>query len=77
MTHDPNHLTARDMFLMSVLPAVTQAVADEVRLHVDGVDDEAAVLSRVAELAPEIAACARRIADAVMEERQLKPVGVK
>ena len=67
--HDPNYLTGRDMFLMSVLPAVTTAVADEVRLGVDGKGDEAAVLVRVAELAPDIAACARRIADAVMAER--------
>jgi hypothetical protein len=73
MQHDPNHLSARDMFLVSVLPAVAQAMIEAAPLELRG-DDQ---LRFAAERAPEIAACARRIADAVMEERQLKPVGVK
>jgi hypothetical protein len=66
MKHDPNHLTARDMFMMSTLTGITQGV-------MAAYPDPAGKLKAAEHFAPEIAAIAGRIADAVMADRKAQP----
>lgn len=58
-----------DLFLASALSGIIDAIAS------DRLTAPVRKLELLNNLAPEIAAAARRIADAVMEERKLRPQG--
>lgn len=63
MKHDPNHLTARDMFLMSTLNGIIEAIVN------DPTQTAHYKLKVLSSMAPDLAATGMRIADAVMAER--------
>lgn len=69
-----SEFTDRDAFMATVLPAITEQVMLLIRSKSD---DENTTIEDLVDatrvFAPEIAACARRIADAVIEERGLQP----
>ena len=62
----------RDAYMALVLKEITAGV---MRIEIERGSGIAHSLTAVADFAPEIAACARRIADAVIEERTLMPGG--